>query len=171
VIGAFFGEIGRPLLVEYSDADPKLGTIKKELVVRNEWTDRDFAALSGKLAKFDYGADIGKIDLMKLCKFLHERRNFMLRMMENPNLLEHESFTDLLRAVFHVIEELEARSDFAALPKNDIAHIQADVNRSYRLLVLEWLAYMKYIKREYPYLFHLAIRQNPFDETASVIVK
>jgi hypothetical protein len=33
--------------------------------------------------------------------FLLEERDFLLRLLENPTLLEHESFTDLLRAVFH----------------------------------------------------------------------
>jgi hypothetical protein len=171
VIGAFFSEVGRDLLVSFSDFDPRLSAIKKELVFKQSWTVRDFNALVSRLRAYDYGVEIEKVDLKKLCAFLHDKREFLLRLMENPNLLEHETFTDLLRAVFHVVEELEAREDFSKLPPTDIAHIQADINRSYRLLVAEWLSYMKYLKREYPYLFHLALRQNPFDETADVLVK
>ena len=171
VIGAFYSEVGRDLLVSYSDFDPRLAAIKKELVFKQSWTDRDFNALVARLQAYDYGVEIEKVDLKKLCTFLHERRDFMLRLMENPNLLEHESFTDLIRAVFHVIEELEARDDFSKLPPSDLAHIRGDINRSYKLLVVEWLAYMSYMRREYPYLFHLALRQNPFDETADIIVK
>ena len=37
-------------------------------------------------------------------------------------------------------------------------------------LILEWIRYMEYLKLHYPYLFSLAMRKNPFDESASVIV-
>jgi len=39
------------------------------------------------------------------------------------------------------------------------------------LLVHEWLDYMKYLKKNYPYLFSLAVRTNPFDRNASVVLK
>ena len=32
-----------------------------------------------------------------------------MRLLENPVLLEHQAFTDLLRAVFHLAEELAYR--------------------------------------------------------------
>jgi len=38
-------------------------------------------------------------------------------------------------------------------------------------LMLEWITYMEYLKIHYPYLFSLAMRKNPFDESASVVVK
>jgi hypothetical protein len=40
---------------------------------------------------------------------LLSKRDFLVALMENPNLLEHESFTDLLWAVFHLVEELAVR--------------------------------------------------------------
>jgi len=86
-------------------------------------------------------------------------------------LLEHESFTGLLRAVFHLTEELEKRKDFKKLPGSDIEHLAGDIKRAYVLIVNGWLDYMKYLKNNYPYLFSLAMRTNPFDETASLIVK
>jgi len=36
---------------------------------------------------------------------------------------------------------------------------------------VQWLAYMKHLKKEYPYLFSLAVRTNPFDPDVSVAVK
>jgi hypothetical protein len=109
-------------------------------------------------------------DLQELCRYLKERRGFHLRLLENPVLLEHESFTDLLRAVFHLTEELERREDFSGLPESDIAHLSGDIARVYSLLVGQWLGYMEYLQKNYPYLFSLAMRSNPFDETASAIV-
>jgi hypothetical protein len=95
----------------------------------------------------------------------------LLGLLENPNLLEHESFTDLLWAVFHLTEELGCRTDLKNLPDTDYAHLSGDIKRVYILLISEWLAYMKHLKDTYPYLFSLSVRTNPFDPNASVEVK
>jgi len=50
-------------------------------------------------------------------------------------------------------------------------HLAHDVARAYSFLVREWLAYMKHLKDNYPYLFSLAIRTNPFDPQASAVVR
>jgi hypothetical protein len=49
-------------------------------------------------------------------------------------------------------------------------HLERDTNRVYSALVDEWFRYMEYIHAQYPYLFSLAMRTNPFDESASVVV-
>ncbi len=103
--------------------------------------------------------------------FLIEKNDFLLRLLENPNLLEHEAFTDLLRSVFHLTEELTARKDFEKLPISDFEHLAGDIKRAYILLVHQWLDYMKYLKNNYPYLFSLAMRTNPFDQEISPVVK
>ena len=102
--------------------------------------------------------------------FLVGRRSFVLRLLENPNLLEHESFTDLLWAVSHLTEELAYREDVRRLPDSDYAHLAGDMERAYTLLASQWLAYMKHLGDNYPYLFSLAMRTNPFDPHASPVV-
>ena len=39
------------------------------------------------------------------------------------------------------------------------------------LLVREWLSHMEHLKVDYPYLFSLAVRTNPFDPNASAEVQ
>ena len=92
-------------------------------------------------------------------------------MLENPTLLEHESFTELLRAVFHLLEELVSRDTLSDLPDTDIDHLSGDIGRVYGLLVGEWLDYMQHLKNNYPYLFSLSMRTNPFDTSTSPVVK
>jgi len=41
----------------------------------------------------------------------------------------------------------------------------------YRNLALQWLKYMEHLKVNYPYLFSLSLRTNPFDRNATPIVK
>ena len=62
------------------------------------------------------------------------------------------------------------RKTFSALPSLDYAHTSGDINRVYRQLMIESLTYTQYLKQNYPYLLSLAMRQNPFDANASVIV-
>ena len=171
VIGTFFSEVGTRLVAYFSDFDPKLDQIRKELVVTSDWSEREFLDVSKRLKNYDYGVEIQKVGLEDVRSFLEGKKDFLLRLLENPNLLEHESFTELLRAVFHLTEELAARQDIRQLPDTDCAHLCGDINRAYILLVHQWLDYMKYLKDSYPYLFSLAMRTNPFDQDASPIVK
>ncbi len=171
VIGTFFSEVGTGLLTLLSDRDPDLLEIKRYLIVTEAWAPERFSEVHDRLQHHRYGVVIDAASLEKLCQHLVERRDFLLRLLENPILLEHESFTDLLRATFHLTEELERREDFAGLPESDIRHLEVDIERVYRLLTGQWLSYMEYLKRSYPYLFSLAMRNNPFDETASPIVR
>jgi hypothetical protein len=170
VIGTFFSEVGTRLLVYFSDFDPSLDAIRKHLLVSSDWSDQDFEGVSRTLKQYDYGVDIGKVNLEHLRDFLVGRRDFLVRLLENPSLLEHETFTNLLRAVFHLTEELESREDTRHLPDPDYSHLAGDIKRSYILLAREWVDYMKYLKHNYPYLFSLAMRMNPFDTEASPVV-
>ncbi|MFC1485955.1 hypothetical protein ACFL55_02900 [Candidatus Latescibacterota bacterium] len=170
VIGVFFSEVGTELLTIFSDTDPALGTISSTLVDKGIFEAETFDRARKHLLTFDYKINISHIDLSELRAFLTERRNFLLRLLENPNLLEHESFTELLRAVFHLTEELYHREIFAGLPETDLEHLANDCNRAYKLLAAEWVDYMKHLRDNYPYLFSLSVRTNPFDRTASAVV-
>jgi len=52
-----------------------------------------------------------------------------------------------------------------------LSHLASDIKRAHHLLVREWLAHMEHLKNEYPYLFSLAVRTNPFDPNASAEVR
>ena len=170
VIGAFFSEVGTKLLVYFSNFDPDLEKISDHLIVTNNWSNKEFEDMQKKLLQYNYTVDIKKIELLPLKEFLKQQRGFLVRLLENPILLEHTAFTDLLRAVFHLTEELESRDNFN-LPETDYSHLAGDIHRAYTILVSQWLDYMRYLKNNYPYLFSLAIRKNPFDEKASPIVR
>jgi hypothetical protein len=170
VIGAFFSEVGTKLLTYFSDFDPRLSDIRQKLVVTNNWSHEEFRDVNRRLRKYEYGIEMKKANLVALREFLLEKRDFMLRLLENPNLLEHESFTELLRGVFHLIEEVAARDNISELPASDYQHIAGDIKRVYVRLVHAWLDYMQHLRNSYPYLFSLAMRTNPFDLEASPVV-
>ena len=171
VIGTFFSEAGTGLIklfLGFEKNDDRL----KALVLRDRhWVDRDFKRLQRALQDYGYDIDPAKGELAELKTFLTSRREFLLTLLGNPNLLEHDKFTDLLWAVFHLTDELAYREDFARLPAADLQHLALDLRRAFHLLLLEWLAYMQHLKHAYPYLFSLAMRTNPFDPEASPIFK
>ena len=171
LIGVFFSEVGTSLLVLFSDSDPSLEKIKQNLIVNSDWSNKEFEHINNHLRNYEYKINIDMINLKDLRDFLIRKSNFLVRLLENPNLLEHESFTEVLRAVFHIVEELEHRKNIKQLSKNDLNHMEVDINRGYNLLVFEWLNHMKYLKNNYPYMFSLAMRLNPFDENATVEIK
>ena len=171
VIGAFFSEAGTELLKIFwkFDADPEY--LMGQLVFSKDWKQNDYYQLKKKFNSHEPEINIHKGDIEHLKKTLSERREFLLRLLENPNLLEHETFTALLWAVFHLAEELCARPDLKNLPEADCEHLTGDIKRAYSLLIVEWIIYMRHLHNSYPYLFSLAVRTNPFDIKASVIIK
>lgn len=171
VIGTFFNEVGTDLLKICFQFDPNLSSFYGELVITKEWTDKEFSRVRKSIQR--YGTAInthrGKLDELK--SFLADKRQFLLNLLENPNLLEHEAFTNLLWAVFHLADELAHRKGVGSLPETDYQHLSGDIKRVYQQLIVQWLDYMKHLKEDYPYLFSLAMRTNPFDANASVEVK
>ncbi|WP_440952750.1 hypothetical protein [Methanococcoides sp. FTZ1] len=171
IIGSFFSEVGTKLLAVISDADPHLDKVRDKFVIENDWSDSEFDELENFLGHYDYQVDVSKIDLVSFSSSLVAKREFMLSLLQNPAMFEHESFTELIRAVFHMLEEFDYREDLSALPETDQMHLSGDIKRVYSLLTREWLEYMEYEKANYPFLFSLAMRTNPFDEDASVVIE
>jgi len=171
VIGAFFSEVGGELLKIFSDFDKKSSEMTQKLVITDDSFKKDFLKICKSVKNHSYNIDSKRGDLENIKNFLKGKRQFLLNLLENPNLLEHESFTNLLWAVFHLTEELTHRRSLNGLPENDYQHLAGDIKRAYHLLIVEWLYYMKHLKANYPYLFSLAARTNPFDTNASVEVK
>lgn len=94
----------------------------------------------------------------------------MVRLIEHPTLLEHENFTELLRAVFHLTEKLNYRKDLTKLPKHDRGHLSGDMKRMYKHLVTRWVDYMIHLKAFYPYLFSLEVRMSPYNPETPAIM-
>jgi hypothetical protein len=170
VIGTFFSTEGTPLLAMLAKADPNVAELRRELVIRDTWTPAQFRELHTYLAGHPCSVSIDRLDLHLFREFLFAHEEFVLRIVENPMVFEHESFTGLMLALGHLTEELKARKGLASLPAADLVHLERDANRVYAALIDEWLRYMEYIHGQYPYLFSLAMRTNPFDESASVVV-
>ena len=167
VIGAFFTETGTAALEALKPCMD--GPEAAQLQMGEEWTDRTFGSASKSVRTAAYQAKPTLDMLSQLKAVLPPKKAGLLAMFSNPNLLEHDTFTDMLWALYHLIDELESRQDVGLLPDSDVSHLAGDMSRAWGLLVSEWIGYMNYLKSRYPYLWSLAVRKNPFAENDVVI--
>lgn len=170
VIGAFYSEVGSELLRQFRRLSCDSSQLDGNLKITKEWTDDHFKTAITAARGFRCDFEFKSPELASLKELLVAKRSFMLGLLQNPNLLEHERFTDLLWAVLHLTEELIARIDIDNLPAADLEHIYGDINRAFGHLICEWLEYMRHLKTEYPYLYSLAVRTNPFNPNSSVVI-
>jgi hypothetical protein len=168
LIGVFFSVLGLKLISMLSAADPNIESLEKRLIPNSEWSNKKFSELSSMLHEMTFDVDITKIDLAELKQLLVSQGDFLTRLLENPTLFEHETFTELLRTVFHLYEELSYRKNINNIIGPDLNHIKEDIKRCYAHLVFQWLIHMNHLKTHYPYLYSLAIRTNPFDINACI---
>lgn len=169
LMGTFFSEIGNDLIGMLSTAN-KYKADTEYLKSINSWTEEDY---NKRLKNFDEKAIDFKAELSgeereeflnNLRDLLISKRELLINFMNNSNLLEKDEFTSLILAIFHLDEELEHRTDLSNVRDADFNHLNGDMKRIYSKLIHEWIYYLSYLNKHYPYMISLAIRTNPFDE-------
>ena len=171
VIGAFFSEVGGELLERLSYFDSKPEVLKTNYDVDPGWTDAQLKAAAADAASREFDLQPDREGTAELREFMITKRQFLLRLLENQNLLENEGFTDVLWAVFHLGDELQRRDDIMTVPDSDLAHMAGDMQRAYGHLISEWFEHMRHLKERYPYLYSLGVRGNPLDFEEGVEVR
>ena len=176
LMSTFFSEVGNELITQLSTANKYKASTENLKSIKN-WDENDFDNKLDELkdASLDFQADIPAEEreefLENLGNLLASKREFIINMINNPNLLEKEEFTELVNAILHLDEELEHRKDLTLVTDTDFGHLNGDMKRVYDKLVHEWVYYLKYLYKNYPYMIALVVRTNPFDEDADVYVK
>ena len=171
LISAFFSQLGNNLLSSLAARDGKCEYLRDHFGAGEAWNGMNVREAKRILSGHRYELSVQPNDFRQLQEFFSQKADCLLRLLESPNLLEHERFTELLRVIAHLNDELSLRADIYSLPASDLKHLNADVNRCYGPLVREWVHHMWHLKQHYPYLFSLAVRNNPFDPNASPVVK
>ena len=153
LIGLFFTEVGYKLMRLIIKAD-KGG--KNSITSFNNLDD-----VKNQVEKHNYTIDMKDIDLDEIKDVLLENSNLLVNLISNENITEHEIFTDLLMSVIHLRDEII----FYKNDKNnqlDISHLEKDILRVYKNIAMQWVDYLKYLNKSYPFLYNNAIRLNPF---------
>ena len=170
LVGTFFSELGTELLGKLTDGLKNKSEIRSIITVNADWRLKQYRRAIRTTASFDCDFDMQGMNLPALRDFLASRRDFMVLLLANPNLMEHDRFTNLLWAVFHCQEELAARKSLESLPQSDFDHLAGDLRRVYVQLTAEWLHYCRHLQVAYPYIFSIVTRTHPLQENPDPIV-
>ena len=171
VLGAFFNDVGNTLLRGLLDNFNNKEEISRQLDLNDNWGMKEFQEAADYADKLKIEIDYKNMKLAELKVFFKNKREFLMTLLGNPSLLEHDHFTDLLWAVTHLDEELESRISVENLPEADLMHLAGDIERLYGRLVLEWLDYVEHLHNNYKFLYSLVLRTHPFQENPSAVIK
>ncbi|MDS0527636.1 hypothetical protein NNC19_18260 [Clostridium sp. SHJSY1] len=152
LVGLFFSDIGYKLLKVIVAGDEK---IKKEKLDFN-----DLKLCNNWLREYDHDIDFEKIDYNQLKNLVVENRDILASLISNENILEHETFADLLIALVHLRDEI-VLVRYKELTKEDCGHLKGDVVRVYKALTFQWTSYLQHLKEFYPYQYSSYMKLNP----------
>jgi voltage-gated potassium channel len=93
IIGIFFSEVGTKLIKKMSSHDPAIDEIRSVLIVSDNWSDAEFTRARTVLENHPYKLECPPVLLEDLHAFLMHHKGFLLALLENPQLIEHDSFT------------------------------------------------------------------------------
>lgn len=162
LIGLFYTELGTKLLSDIVKGDAHGVMANHRTITDDTWCDKSFAKLHDDILKYDYEINIDKINLRDIRNRLDDNKDLLINLISNENLLEHETFTEMLMTIMHLKEELDTRY-CEDIENYEINHIEKDLMVVYKYLTIEWAEYMKYLSINYPNLYCKALINNPFD--------
>lgn len=153
LVGIFFTEVGGKLMHFIIDADKDA----KNYITNFE----DLNKIKKCLYEYNYKVDMKYIDLCAIKNILVEHNNLFVTLISNESILQHQIFTDLLMSIVHLRDEIifmEKDKDSGF----NINHLENDVIRVYKNISIQWISYLEYLSKSYPFLYNNAIRVNPF---------
>ncbi len=171
VIGTFFSELGTRLMGSLTKCIENKAELTPHISIDKNWTPAKYRQALEFVRACELRVNMQKLNLEELRDMLAERRDMLVSLLANQNLLEHDRFTNMLWALFHLMEELGARETLTDLPETDLEHLAGDIHRVYTQLTQEWLMYCKHLQKSYPYIFSIIVRMHPLQERPSAIVR
>ena len=171
VIGTFFSELGTRLMGTLTKAIENKAELTPHIGIDKNWTPAKYRRALEFVRACKFTINMQEFDLEELRDMLAQRRDMLVALLGNQSLLEHDRFTNLLWALFHLLEELNARESLTNLPEKDAEHLAGDIDRVYTRLTQAWLMYCKHLQKAYPYIFSIVARTHPLQERPDATVR
>jgi hypothetical protein len=86
----------------------------------------------------------------KIRQLIRGNQTNILVIASNPLVIEHECFTEMLWGVFHLMDEFRLRGTWEELSERDVDHFNEDFEKVLRLLLMNWVGDVRYLKETYP---------------------
>lgn len=153
LVGLFYSEIGFQLMHYIIQGDEKAINLITDFSNINE--------IENLLRNHNYVVNIDNIDIQSINNLLYNNNSLLINLISNENVILYDDFTDLLIAVSHIRDEIIFIEKYSLLELGQ-DHIEEDIGRVYKIITLEWVKYIGYLEKTYPFLYHNAVRVNPF---------
>ncbi len=105
LISVFFSSLGNELLAILFRCDASVYGPRGRTGPAERWAAPRPGRVNVVVACRCHEVHVEQADLEQLRSLLMRKLDILLRLLENPSLHEHETFAELLRAVFHLEEE------------------------------------------------------------------
>jgi len=158
---AFFRDFGTDMIALMIGHAERSECLESLAAIDQNWTEKDFIRASEALKTADIKTNCTAEGFLEMKEPLLASKADLQAIASNPALLEHEDFTDMLWAIFHMIDELTLRGEMSDQTDADIAHLNVDLERALRGLLMNWVCHIEHIKSEYPYLYVIEAKKNP----------
>ena len=146
---SFFTGIGAYLLKEIlrmTDKDAFL----TEVVRSGAYQSGTEKEILGRIQNAKLNVHLDGEGYTKTRQLIRENQTNILVIASNPLVIEHECFTEMLWGVFHLMDEFRLRGTWEELSKHDVDHFNQDFERVLRLLLMNWVGDVRYLKETYP---------------------
>lgn len=87
VIGSFYSEVGTELLRQIARCDSTGNDLYPGLLVKSDWTARDYCAARQLLKTHELDVDAAAVDWRQLHDFMAARKVFLLSLLAKPQLI------------------------------------------------------------------------------------
>ena len=170
----WISEIGDELLETFTKINASSDEIIKNLENIENWSKKDYQNAYKHLETngVTFNPSIKEEEIPTYINELKDvfkgKREFLMGLLENPNMLEKDSFSNLILAIFHLEDELKYRTQPEEVDMSDFRHIIGDIDRVYSRLTLEWIKYLEFLNKHYPYMSSIALRTNPFNPNKDI---
>ncbi|MFC1517903.1 hypothetical protein ACFL5G_05070 [Candidatus Margulisiibacteriota bacterium] len=151
--GIFFYDLGIKVFNSLNIFVKNHSQCAGNVCVQEDWNSGEFKKAEDNAAQLELELVYDGKAMDELAQVLKNGKGMIIRLMENPSLHEHETFSDMLMALFHLTEEVLRRSDLKNNDKEDQGHLLNDIKRLYIYLARLWIEYMQHLKDNYPYLY------------------
>ncbi len=150
----FFTGIGTAITTELLEiAEPKEHLAN---IIALRCTDANLKQKQDNIRQMEIKINLTKEVYESVMQKFETAQTSLLVLSSNPMLFEHEDFTDLLWAIFHLIDEYHLRDDFNTLDDHVLHHLNKDFEQMLRLLLINYIANAKYLRETYPHFYESA---------------
>lgn len=145
----FYTNLGVYLIEAMLKAADEKEQLGRELALQCD-SDEEVRAAQERIQKMDIHIHLDKACYDRVTDILNQSSTAMLVLASSPVLLEHESFTDMLWGIFHLMDERRIRGEYENLDADDISHLEEDYGRVLNKLISEAVANAVYLQKVYP---------------------